>query len=624
MKCFYLVVIVLVSLAGCRRNQPQSAEKPEPPIVLNGPLEFQMSQRSTIALPRSNGRILITIDDITRGQVMTSLSWRDGKVIVSTRSMRQNDRMTFTVDSHAYNIKLKQLKNVLIGEDSARFELSLAGTESGQMLSENNKIEKLISSFRDIDGAKFIRNAQEHTVDKAITHLTNKWERRKTQIKTAQDFIAIVASSSSTTGKGYVIRYSDGSEITSEEWFRKQLEIIEKPSKKELKQFPAEALEKQIVVTGPNDLELELIYIEPGSFIMGRDTRLDSWLSIINFEFGIYLDEGPPRKVTITKGFYIGKYPVTASQYCKFLNSPDINQPGRFISFNYWSRILKRDGRFVPRPETKDCGVNTVPWVGANAFCEWLSESTSRRFRLPTEAEWEFTARGPEGREFPWGNKEPKWLEATEPNEVEFSKPWMGQSVYSIPERFPEDVTPDGVVGTLSYIREWVQDYYADYPRKDEIDPTGPKDPPELWPYRVLRRGWLTERGPGLDADDAGIYSFRVLMEVDEDQSEQSKLHSIDLPVEFAVWQRSTTPLPRSAGKLLLTLDDITRGQVLVTLSRYDGKPVIATRSLRENDIVAFTVGKHAYKLKLKTLTNKLIGNDSAVFRLWPATAEPR
>ena len=50
MKCFYLVVIVLVSLAGCRRNQPQSAEKPEPPIVLNGPLEFQMSQRSTIAL----------------------------------------------------------------------------------------------------------------------------------------------------------------------------------------------------------------------------------------------------------------------------------------------------------------------------------------------------------------------------------------------------------------------------------------------------------------------------------------------------------------------------------------------------------------------------------------------
>lgn len=388
-------------------------------------------------------------------------------------------------------------------------------------------------------------------------------------------------------------------------------------------------LQKQIVVTGPNDLELELIYIEPGTFIMGRDTRIDSWLSIINFEFGIYLDEGPPRKVTVTKGFYIGKYPVTASHYCKFLNSPDVNQPGRFISFNYWSRIIKRNGRYVPRPGTEDCAVNTVPWEGAKAFCEWLSKRTGRRFRLPTEAEWEFTARGPEGREYPWGNKEPKWLsEVTEPNEAEFSKPWTGLSVYSIPERYPSLVTPDGVAGMCSNRGEWIQDYYADYPRKDEIDPTGPKDPPVVMGdrpgWRVLRRGGLTERQPGLDANQAGIYGFRVSMELDKDQPEQRKLPSIDLPVEFTVSQRSVTPLPKSNGKLLLTIGDITRGQVLVRVSRRDGDVVVASRSLRENDIVAFTVDKHAYKLKLKTLTNKLIGNDYAVFQLWPATAEAK
>ena len=236
MKCLYPVMIVLVSLAGCRRNQPQPAEKPEPPIALNGPVEFQMSQRSTVALPGSNDRILIAIDDITRGQVMMCLSWRDGNVIVAPRSVRPNDRVAFTVDGHAYNIELKQLRNVLVGEDTVRFELSLAATESGQMLSENDKIEQLISSLRDIDGAKFIRNGQEHSVDQAITHLRNKWEWKKTQIKTAQDFIAIVGSKSSTTGKPYVIRYSDGSEITSEEWFRNQLKIIDKPFNKELKQ----------------------------------------------------------------------------------------------------------------------------------------------------------------------------------------------------------------------------------------------------------------------------------------------------------------------------------------------------------------------------------------------------
>lgn len=424
-------------------------------------------------------------------------------------------------------------------------------------------------------------------------------------------------------------RASDASPIQSQQAQELEKQIV--PSgPNELEPEQPRKLEKQIVVTGPNDLELELIYIEPGSFIMGRDTRLDSWLSIINFEFGIYLDEGPPRKVTITKGFYIGKYPVTASQYCKFLKSPDVNQPEQFIAFNRWSRILKRDGRFVPRPETEDCAVNTVPWAGANAFCEWLSESTSRRFHLPTEAEWEFTARGPEGREYPWGNKEPKWLsEATDPNEVEFSKPWTGLSVYSIPERFPSMVTPDGVVGMCSNLGEWVQDYYADYPRKDEIDPTGPKDPPDLWPWldhppgcRVLRRGGLTERQPGLDANHAGIYGFRVLVELDKDQPEQRKLPSIDLPVEFTVSQRSVTPLPKSNGKLLLAIGDITRGQVLVTVSRRDGELVVATRSLRENDIVAFTVNNHTYKLKLKTLTNELIGNDSAVFELWLVTAE--
>ncbi|MHC4617996.1 MAG: DUF5329 family protein [Planctomycetota bacterium] len=223
----FAFLILLVSLAGCKRRPAPPAEKPPPPIVLNAPLEFQVNQRSTIAIPGSNDRILITIDDITRRQVMTSLCWQDGNVIVATHSMRENDRLTFALDGHTYRIELKQLTNLLVGEDTARFELSLVLTESQQMLSENDKIEKLISSLRDIDGARFIRNEQEHTVDEAVTHLRSKWEWKKTQIKTAHDFITTAGSTSSTTGKPYLIRYPDGSTITSEQWFRRQLEIIE-------------------------------------------------------------------------------------------------------------------------------------------------------------------------------------------------------------------------------------------------------------------------------------------------------------------------------------------------------------------------------------------------------------
>lgn len=232
MEYLHPIVIALVLFAGCKQDQAEPAETREPPIALNCPVEINIRQRSTIALPGSNDRILITIDDITGGQVMMSLSWRDGNEIVATRSIRPDDCVIFVVEGHTYKIELKQLKNVLIGEDTACFELSLDANESGQMLSEDDKIEKLISSLRDIDVAKFIRNEQEHTVDEAITHLRKKWEWKKTEIKTAKNFITIVGSRSSSTGKPYVIRYSDGSEITTGEWFQKQLEIIEKFSTK--------------------------------------------------------------------------------------------------------------------------------------------------------------------------------------------------------------------------------------------------------------------------------------------------------------------------------------------------------------------------------------------------------
>lgn len=289
-----------------------------------------------------------------------------------------------------------------------------------------------------------------------------------------------------------------------------------------------EEMEKNIVVAGPNGLEIEMVYIEPGRFTMGRSTTFDSWLGAIVMEdFGA--DEGPPTNVTITKGFYIGKYKVTVDQYCTFLNSPDTNHPGHFIAFNKWARVLEESGHYVPKEGTRDCAANTVPWEGARAFCRWLSKQTDHRFRLPTEAEWEFTARGPEGRCFPWGNSERlRW--ATEyARKDKYPDLWKGPAVQNIGKR-RINVTPDGVVGMASSVGEWVSDYYAErYPSYDEVDPTGPNSPvtwsPPL-PYRVLRRciyhPRITQREAGYYANDGGCYSFRVLMEVNESQSERS------------------------------------------------------------------------------------------------------
>ena len=117
-------------------------------------VEFTVSQRSTTPLPGLNEKVVLTIDDITRGQVMTTLLWQNGAPITSTRSLRQNDVITFTVSNHVYKIKLKALTNVLVGEDTAAFRLWPITAEGDKTLSESEKIEVLILSLRQLVGCQ--------------------------------------------------------------------------------------------------------------------------------------------------------------------------------------------------------------------------------------------------------------------------------------------------------------------------------------------------------------------------------------------------------------------------------------------------------------------------------------
>ncbi len=229
MKLLSILVITLVLLSGCGRTEQTSAPEPAAPTVLDAPVEFTVSQRSTTPLPGTNEEVVITLGDITGGQVMTTLSWHDGTPVVDTRSISQNDVVSFTVSNQTYKIKLKLLTNVLVGEDSAVFQLWPTTIERDKVLSQSQKIETLILSLRQLEGARFIRNEQEHTLDKAIAHMRMKWKWKRSEIKTAEDFIRIAGSKSSTSGKPYMIRLSDGTETKAEEWFSKQLALMNTP-----------------------------------------------------------------------------------------------------------------------------------------------------------------------------------------------------------------------------------------------------------------------------------------------------------------------------------------------------------------------------------------------------------
>lgn len=118
-----------------------------------------------------------------------------------------------------------------------------------------------------------------------------------------------------------------------------------------------------------NGVTMEFVYIKPGSFIMGGDQTSDSKFVGSNT---------PKHPVTITKGYYLGKYEVTQAQYQAIMGKdPSRNAKG-------------------PNQPADSMG-----WAGANEFCKKASEKTGRQIRLPTEAEWEFACRA--GSDGDWG-----------------------------------------------------------------------------------------------------------------------------------------------------------------------------------------------------------------------------
>jgi formylglycine-generating enzyme required for sulfatase activity len=99
-----------------------------------------------------------------------------------------------------------------------------------------------------------------------------------------------------------------------------------------------------------------------------------------------------PRHTVTLGDYWIGTYLVTNLDYRAYLlDSGDTEIPSTW-----------RFGQF-PYAEG-NCPVHTITGEAAQRYCLWLSQKTGRSFRLPTEAEWEFAAAGPDGLEFPWGN----------------------------------------------------------------------------------------------------------------------------------------------------------------------------------------------------------------------------
>ena len=182
--------------------------------------------------------------------------------------------------------------------------------------------------------------------------------------------------------------------------------------------------------------KIEMIYCPPGEFIMG--SPLIEWCRE---------DDEMQHKVTLTKGFWLGKYPVTQEQ---------------------WESVMGRNPSF---PRETRCPVNNVSWNDCQKFIKRLNCLSGYRTRLPTEAEWEYACRAGTRTPFYWGN-------------VFDGRQASCRGLYGVTSWAcdrPEDPTPVdkyapnawGFYDMCGNVGEWCEDWYAEY-QGDAIDPVGP------------------------------------------------------------------------------------------------------------------------------------------------------
>jgi len=127
-------------------------------------------------------------------------------------------------------------------------------------------------------------------------------------------------------------------------------------------------------------------FVKGGSFMMGCDPERDGYCE----------SDETLHKVTVSS-FYLMRYEVTNKEYCEFLNATGRDKEGDKVWLDIESSyclIEKGEGVYRPKAGFSDHPVVEVTWYGASAYARWYARKTGDEYRLPTEAEWEYAARG--------------------------------------------------------------------------------------------------------------------------------------------------------------------------------------------------------------------------------------
>jgi len=178
-------------------------------------------------------------------------------------------------------------------------------------------------------------------------------------------------------------------------------------------------------------------------------------------------DESPSHSVTVSH-FYMGEHEVTVKQYMEFCTATGSNYPLWLESGNEYNVETGTDTNYKDRGYAR-YGSESLPIVGvswhdANAYCDWITRKTGRKYRLPTEAEWEYAARGgihKEGYKYSGGSNL-------------YDEGWYNENSRERPNPVKrKNKNKLGLYDMSGNVSEWCQDWYGDYSSSAQRNPTG-------------------------------------------------------------------------------------------------------------------------------------------------------
>jgi serine/threonine-protein kinase len=210
---------------------------------------------------------------------------------------------------------------------------------------------------------------------------------------------------------------------------------------------------------------MSLVYIPEDQYFIGSlDADALAWIN-----------EKPQHAVKLS-GYWMDKTEVTNAMYAKCVQAGACAVKKKIMSFT-------RD-TYYGNPEFDNYPVIFVSWNDAQTYCTWAGR------KLPSEAQWEAAARGPDGKKYPWGNSPPtcQLLNFASRIVMGGGKSSLCVGDTSAVGKYPQGASPFGLLDMAGNVWEWVADWNSpNYLIKPNQDPTGPTDGED----RVIRGGFF-------------------------------------------------------------------------------------------------------------------------------------